>query len=131
MKILVTGGAGFIGRHLVEFLLKNNLVLVYDNLSSSSDENIISLVKEGVKFLKGDILDFDALCEFSKNVDVVIHLAAISDVNKSLINPEITKRINVDGTANVLQCCIKNNIKENNFCIVCFCVWRFQRDFNK
>jgi len=111
-KILVTGGAGFIGRHLAEFLLKNNQVLVYDNLSSSLDENTIALVKKGVKFLKGDILDFDALYGFSKNVDIIIHLAAISDVYESVINPEITKRINVDGTANVLQCCIKNNIKK-------------------
>jgi len=113
LKILVTGGAGFIGRYLVEFLLKDNQeVLAYDNLSTGSNESMISLVKKGAKFLKGDILDLDILCEFSKDVDVVIHLAAIADVNESVINPDVTKKNNVDGTVNVLQCCIKNKIKK-------------------
>lgn len=112
MKILVTGGAGFIGRHLVKNLIKNNQILVYDNLSNSSDKDRISLVDKGVKFLKGDILDYDVLCEFSKNVNVVIHLAAMINVNESVINPEFTKKVNVDGTANVLKCCIKNKIKK-------------------
>ena len=115
MKILVIGGAGFIGKHLVKFLLKNNQVLVYDNLSTGSDESMMSLVKKGARFLKGDILDFDVLCEFSKDVDVVIHLAAVADVNESVINPEITNKVNVDGTANVLQCCIKNKVKKMIF----------------
>lgn len=67
---------------------------------------------KGVKFLKGDILDYDVLCEFSKNVNVVIHLAAMINVNESVINPEFTKKVNVDGTVNVLKCCIKNKIKK-------------------
>lgn len=112
MKILVTGGAGFIGRNLVEFLLFHHTVLVYDDLSSSSKSDVESLVKKGAKFLQGDILDVNTLCKFSEGVDVVIHLAAISDVNESMIHPEITKKINVDGTKNVLQCCIKNKIKK-------------------
>ncbi len=112
MKILVTGGAGFIGRHLVEFLSQNNIVLVYDNLSNSTNENAASLVKKGAKFLKGDILDVESLYEFAKGVDVVIHLAAKSDVSDSMKNPEITNKVNVDGTANVLQCCVRNKIKK-------------------
>ena len=112
MKILVTGGVGFIGRHLVEFLLKDNQVLVYDNLSNSTNENVVSLVNKGAEFLKGDVLDFKTMSDFSKNVDVIIHLAAIADVNESVINPDITKKINVNGTKNVLQCCIKNKIKK-------------------
>ena len=112
LKILVTGGAGYIGRHLVKNLIKNNQVLVYDNLSNSSDKDRISLVDKGVKFLKGDILDYDVLCEFSKDVNVVIHLAAMINVNESVINPEFTKKVNVDGTVNVLKCCIKNKIKK-------------------
>jgi len=111
MRILVTGGAGFIGRYLVEFLLKNNTVLVYDDLSNSSRKDVDSLAGMGAEFLQGDILDVDSLCEFSK-VDMVIHLAAKSDVAESVINPEITNKVNVDGTVNVIDCCIKNNIKK-------------------
>jgi len=112
LNILITGGAGFIGKHLVEFLLKNNQVLIYDDLSSSSKEIISNLEKKGAKFLQGDILDGDSLCEFSKGVDVIIHLAAKSDVKESMINPEITNKVNVDGTTNVMQCCVKNKIKK-------------------
>ena len=111
MKILVTGGAGFIGKYLVEFLLKNNQVLVYDNLSNSSQNDVDSLINIGVEFLRGDILDYDLLCEFAKDIDCIIHLAAKSDVSESVINPEITNKVNVDGTANALQCCITNKIK--------------------
>ena len=112
MKILVTGGAGFIGKYLVEFLLKNNTVLVYDNLSNSSQNDVDSLINMGAEFLRGDILDCDLLCEFAKDVDCIIHLAAKSDVGESVINPEITNKVNVDGTANVLQCCVTNKIKK-------------------
>ncbi len=112
MKILITGGAGFIGKYLVEFLVKNNSILVYDDLSNGSEKDVTSIESKGVEFLKGDILDYDLLCEFSKDVDCVIHLAAKSDVNESVINPEITNKVNVDGTANVINCCIKNNIKK-------------------
>ncbi len=112
LKILVTDEAGFIGRNLVEFLQKNNQILVYDNLSSSSEVDVVPLVDKGAKFLQGDVLDVDTLCEFSKDVDVIIHLAAKSDVNESVINPEITHKVNVDGTASVLHCCIKNKIKK-------------------
>ncbi|MHA7646525.1 NAD-dependent epimerase/dehydratase family protein [Nitrosopumilus sp. S4] len=108
MKILITGGAGFIGRHLIDFLKKNHTVLVYDNLSNSDK------LPDGknVKFLRGDVLDFEKLAEFSNGTDAVIHLAAISNVVQSISQPDITRRVNVDGTANVLQCCAKNKIKK-------------------
>ena len=60
MKILVTGGAGFIGRHLVESLIKNHMVTIYDNLENSSENAILSL-KVGASFVKGDILDYKFL----------------------------------------------------------------------
>lgn len=111
MKILVTGGAGFIGRHLVDYLLYNHHVTIYDNLSNSSKEKITPLIQKGAKFIKGDILDFNLLSESSK-VDIIIHLAAKSDVVDSIINPEITNDTNVNGTINVLKCCIQNKIRK-------------------
>ncbi len=111
MNILITGGAGFIGKYLVEYFVKNHTVLVYDNLSNSTKKDSEYVIAKGAKFCKGDILDFEKLAEFSK-VDVVIHLAAKSDVTESVINPGNTNEVNVAGTANVLQCCIRNKIKK-------------------
>jgi len=112
LKILVTGGAGFIGRYLAEHLLKNNEITIYDDLSSSTREKILPLINKGVKFVKGDILDFKLLSESSKNFDIIIHLAAKSDVSESVIHPEITTSVNLNGTINVLKCCAQNKIKK-------------------
>jgi len=112
LKILVTGGAGFIGRYLTEHLLKNNEITIYDDLSSSTGEKILPLINKGVKFVKGDILDFKLLSESSKNFDIIIHLAAKSDVSESVIHPEITTSVNLNGTINVLKCCAQNKIKK-------------------
>ncbi len=76
------------------------------------EADVVPLVDKGAKFLQGNVLDVDTLCEFSKDVDVIIHRVAKSDVKESVINPEITNKVNVGVTANVLQCCIKNKIKK-------------------
>ena len=110
MKIFVTGGAGFIGRHLVRHLLKEHQVTIYDNLSNSSELSISNL--DNVDFVKGDILDYNTLLKSCKDYDVIIHLAAKIDVAESIIHPEETINVNVQGTENVLKCCIKNKIKK-------------------
>lgn len=112
MNILITGGAGFIGRHIAEYLLDNNQVTIYDDLSNSSIEQISFLINKGVKFIKGDVLNFEKLLESSKNFDIVIHLAAKSDVAESIIHPEDTINVNVNGTINVLKCCVQNKIRK-------------------
>lgn len=112
MKILVTGGAGFVGSNLVDFLQSRHKVTVYDNLSNSSKSALNSLVKKGVQFVKGDILDYETLLESSKGFEMVIHLAAEIDIAKSVLQPDRVKKINVDGTSNVLKCCLKNKIKK-------------------
>lgn len=112
MKIFVTGGAGFIGRYLVESLLKNHTVTIYDNLENSSQENISSHIELGASFIKGDILDIELLKKSSIGHDVIIHLAAKSDVVESTLDPEITEKTNVEGTKNVIKCCIENNVKK-------------------
>lgn len=112
MKILVTGGAGFIGKYLVESLIKNNTITIYDNLESSSEKSIRGLIEVGTLFVKGDILDFELLKKSSVGFDVVIHLAAKSDVKESTLHPKITEKTNVEGTENVLKCCVENSIKK-------------------
>ena len=115
LKIFITGGAGFIGRHVAEFFFKENKVCIYDNLSNSSRKNIDHLIENGADFVKGDILDYEYLKRSCFGFDVIIHLAAISDVKKSLACPEITNSVNVDGTTNVLKCCMDNKIKKMIF----------------
>ena len=112
LKILITGGAGFVGKYLVEHFAKNHTVLVYDDLSNGTQKDSDYVVTKGAMFCKGDILNFEELCKFSRDTDVVIHLAAKSDVSESVIHPEITNKVNVSGTQNVLQCCVQNKIKK-------------------
>lgn len=113
MKILVTGGAGFIGKHLVKSLLDtNNTVTIYDNLSKSSEDKIAFLLKMGANFAKGDVTDYDTLTKtFSENFDAVVHLAAKTGVKDSVLDPEENFHNNVTGTVRMLRVCKEQNVK--------------------
>jgi UDP-glucose 4-epimerase len=109
VRILVTGGGGFIGSALVLYLVKKgDKVTVFDNFSNS-EKKIDS--SEGIKVIKGDITDYNSLEKAIQNHDVVIHLAAKIDVNESILKPDETFAVNVDGTENVIKACLKNKIK--------------------
>ena len=112
MKFLVTGGAGFIGKHLVTKLLRDqHEITIFDNFSSSSKNDITHLLEDGVGLVTGDILDYDLLLKSMPNYDFVIHLAAQTSVSQSVANPKTTADIIVDGTVNVLKSCVKTNVK--------------------
>ena len=99
-KFFVTGGAGFIGSHIVRLLLgEGHSVVVFDDLSTGSPANIEGL---DLDFVKGDIRDINALREAVNGCDYVIHHAAEISVEKSTNEPEIVNQVNVDGTLNVL-----------------------------
>lgn len=126
--ILVTGGAGFIGSHLSERLLKEgNKVLVIDNFNDYYDpkikrnnieevkktclENNISL--NNYKIFEGDIRDNNFLKEvFSNNIDSIMHLAAMAGVRPSIQNPSLYYDVNITGTVNLLEKCRETGVKQ-------------------
>ena len=112
-KVLVTGGAGFIGSHVVELLVKKKFdVTILDNLSNGNLKNLFNLRKK-VKFIKGDIRDKKLLKKiFKKKFNIVMHLAAVADIVPSIEDPELYFNVNVVGTKNIIENC-KNfpNIK--------------------
>ena len=111
MKIFVTGGAGFVGRHVSEFLInEGHQVNILDNISNSTKNNISKLVKNGASFVKGDITNYNTLLKSMSGIDFVIHLAARISVQESVMKPEITNLVNVTGTVNVLRSCVANKI---------------------
>jgi len=112
LKFFITGGAGFIGRHLVAKLLHDkHEITIFDNFSSSSKNDITHLLEDGVGLVTGDILDYDLLLKSISNYDFVIHLAAQTSVSQSIADPKTTTDIIVDGTVNVLKSCVKTNVK--------------------
>ncbi|MFC1801570.1 SDR family oxidoreductase [Nanoarchaeota archaeon] len=102
MKFLVTGGAGFIGSHIVEELVKRGEdVTVIDDFSSSNEENIKPFINK-IKLIKGSICDLNLLQKEFQDIDFVLHQAAISSVPKSTENPLLANEVNINGTLNVL-----------------------------
>src|SRR5580704_7691180 len=102
-RILITGGAGFIGSHTAELLLREGKdVVVLDNLSSGKLENL-EMQHPNLEFVEGDILEFPLVSDLMRGVDAVLHLAAIPSVPRSLELPILTAQVNTIGTLNVLE----------------------------
>lgn len=102
MRVLITGGAGFIGSHLVERLLAlGHRVRVLDNLSTGKRENLP--VAGNVEFLLGDVGDFQAVRSAVAGIDAIVHLAAVASVQASVDAPLATHASNFDGTLHLLE----------------------------
>jgi len=99
---LVTGGAGFIGSHIVEALVREKAsVRVLDNFSTGKRENL-EAVAHDIELVEGDIRDVDTCYDATEGVNVVLHQAAIASVPQSVSNPFLTNEVNIGGTLNML-----------------------------
>ncbi|HTX16434.1 MAG TPA: NAD-dependent epimerase/dehydratase family protein, partial [Candidatus Baltobacteraceae bacterium] len=102
MRYLVTGGAGFVGSHVVDELLRRgHSVVVLDDLSTGSEENV-ACVRSKIDLRVGTITDLATVQSACVGVDYVVHLAARTSVPKSVKDPLETNYVNIDGTLNVL-----------------------------
>ena len=111
MKILVTGGAGFIGSHIVEYLVqRGDSVTVVDNLNTGKIENLKSVFKK-INFAQIDIRDFKVLKNLMENIDGVFHQAAMASVQDSFRIPEKFHDVNVNGTENIFKIAKEFGIK--------------------
>ena len=119
MKILITGGAGFIGSHLAEKLSKKNEVIVLDNLDPYYDvrikkENIKIVESKGAKFVIGDVTNYDFIERTIKenNIEIIFHEAARPGVRYSIKDPFLPNKVNVIGTLNILKASLDSDVKK-------------------
>jgi len=109
-KFLVTGGAGFIGSHIVDALVaRGHFVRVLDNFSSGKKENLRRSYKK-IEIIRGDIRSCASCRRATKGVDVVLHQAALRSVPKSLRNPAEYNEVNIQGTLALLEASVKNGV---------------------
>jgi len=113
-KVIITGGAGFIGSHLTELLLSRGYhVIIIDDFSTGKMANIEPLLKNiKVDFIQGSITDLPLLQNLFQDVDFVFHQAALSSVPRSVADPLSTNKVNITGTLNVLLAARDNNVKK-------------------
>ncbi|WP_022852561.1 SDR family oxidoreductase [Thermodesulfatator atlanticus] len=117
MEFLVTGGAGFIGSNIAEYLLKEgHKVRVLDNFANASRDNLrfvadISGAKARFTLIEGDIRDFNTCYQACQGVDYVFHEAALGSVPASVEDPETYQKVNTEGTLNVLRAAAKAGVK--------------------
>jgi UDP-glucose 4-epimerase len=112
-KVIVTGGAGFIGSHIVDELIRRGIeTYVIDNLTTGSLDNLAQCVNNKLLHIKiGNISDIQELMDDVKDIDIVFHEAAIANVLISIENPILVNDINVNSTLKLLEYCRKYNVK--------------------
>ncbi len=110
-RVVVTGGAGFIGSHLVEALSKQYSVLILDNFSTGTMKNLDASRSSDVKVVRGDIRDPSLIRATLRHAMAVFHEAARVSVTRSVKDPALTNDVNVNGTLNLLIASVKNRVK--------------------
>jgi len=115
LSFLVTGGAGFIGGHIAEYLLKNGAgkVRVIDNFSNGFQSNLDVLsVYKGFEFFEGDIRNIETCRKVCEGINYVSHQAALGSVPRSIKVPYDTNDVNVGGFVNILKAAVENNVRQ-------------------
>lgn len=114
-SFLITGGAGFIGGHIAEYLLKNNAgkVRVLDNMANGFESNLAILRQyNSFEFIEGDIRDIETCRKACEGIHYVSHQAALGSVPRSIKQPFLTNDVNVGGFVNILKAAVDNNVKQ-------------------
>ena len=112
-KVIITGGAGFIGSHIAELLLKKGYrVVIIDNFETGRLDNISKLNKSKIQVINADVSDYKKIENNFKNIDYVFHLAALADIVPSIEQPDKYFKSNVTGTLNILRASKKYNVKK-------------------
>jgi UDP-N-acetylglucosamine 4-epimerase len=125
-RFLVTGGAGFIGSHLVSYLLNNGAkeVRVLDNLSTGFKKNVSEHeTNSAFTFIEGDITNYDTCFKACEHIDGVFHNAALGSVSRSMQDPMATNLANVSGFVNVLFAAKNQQRKTRGIRFFVFCIW--------
>lgn len=102
-KIFITGGAGFIGATLIGKLIKKNNIVAYDNLSRNSLKNRKFHNHKNLTLIHGDVLDYEYLVRAMQGCEIIVHCAAIAGIDTVIKRPVHTMRVNMVGSANVLE----------------------------
>jgi dTDP-glucose 4,6-dehydratase len=114
MKILITGGAGFIGSNFVHYWLKNHpsdQIIVLDKLTYAGNLENLESIKDKINFVKGDICDEALVDKIVEGISVLVHFAAESHVDRSILGPDEFVRTNVLGTHQLLKAALKHKVK--------------------
>ena len=111
-KIFITGGAGFIANILISNLIEDNKIITYDNFHRDTLTNSKYANHKNLTVIKGDVLDYDSVLKSMDGADIVVHAAAIAGIDTVIVKPTLTMRVNMIGTANVLEAAKEHKIAD-------------------
>lgn len=111
-QIFITGGAGFIANTLIRRLVDNNKIVIFDNFHRDTFSGSDLKGNQNIEVIKGDVLDYEHVKKSMKGSDIVVHAAGIAGIDTVINNPVLTGRVNVIGTANVLEAAKENNVTD-------------------
>ena len=111
-KIFITGGAGFIANTLIKRLVENNEIIIFDNFHRDTFSSSELKDHPNISVIKGDVLDYNLVKDSMKGCNIVVHAAGIAGIDTVINNPVLTGRVNVLGTANVLEAAKENNVND-------------------